>query len=190
MRQGLPATIYRPSIVVGDSRSGSTQKYDGPYYLMQLLLRQPAMAVLPMLGRPDRTRVNVVPRDFVIDAIAYLSGLEKSKGKVYQLCDPNASTVSQMVDTLARAVGKNVVRVPLPAVVARNAIAHVPGLYQLMKVPAQTLDYFVHPTFYTCNNTLADLEGSGIRCPGFPEYAPRLVSFMREHPEVSSAAMI
>ena len=190
MREGLPTTIYRPAIVVGDSATGATQKYDGPYYLMQLLLRQPAMAVLPMLGRPDRTRVNVVPRDFVVNAIAYLSGLEKSKGKVYQLCDPNASTVSQMVDTLARAVGKNVVRVPLPAVVARNAIAHVPGLYQLMKVPAQTLDYFVHPTFYTCNNTLADLEGSGIRCPGFPEYAPRLVSFMREHPEVSSAAMI
>ncbi|HEY3452725.1 MAG TPA: SDR family oxidoreductase [Myxococcales bacterium] len=190
MREGLPTTIYRPAIVVGDSATGATQKYDGPYYMMQLLLRQPAMALMPMVGRPDRTRVNVVPRDYVVAAIAYLSGLEKSKGKVYQLCDPNALTVAQMVDTLARAVGKNVVRVPLPTTVARNAISHVPGVYQLMKVPAESLDYFVHPTFYTCNNALADLEGSGIRCPGFPEYAPKLVTFMKEHPEFGSAAMV
>ncbi len=190
MREGLPTTIYRPAIVVGDSGTGATQKYDGPYFMLQLLLRQPAMALLPMVGRPDRTRVNVVPRDFVVSAIAYLSGLEKSKNKVYQLCDPNAPTVAQMVDTLARAVGKNVLRVPLPTRVARNAISHVPGVYQLMKIPAETIDYFVHPTFYTCNNTLADLEGSGIRCPGFPEYAPKLVTFMKEHPEISSAAMV
>ncbi|MGC4113751.1 MAG: SDR family oxidoreductase [Myxococcales bacterium] len=190
MREGLPITIYRPAIVVGDSGTGVTQKYDGPYYMMQLLMRQPALAAMPSLGRADRTRMNVVPRDFVVDAIAHLSGQEKSKGKVYQLCDPNATTITQMVDVVARALGKNVVKIPLPAKLARNAVSHVPGVYQLMKVPAETLDYLVHPTFYTCNNTLSDLEGSGIRCPGFPEYAPKLVSFMKEHPEISSAAMV
>ena len=40
MRDGLPATIYRPAIVVGDSRTGVTQKYDGPYYVIRWLLRQ------------------------------------------------------------------------------------------------------------------------------------------------------
>ena len=46
MAAGLPATIYRPSIVVGDSRTGETQKFDGPYFVMQWLLRQPMVAVL------------------------------------------------------------------------------------------------------------------------------------------------
>lgn len=191
MREGLPCTIYRPAIVVGDSNTGATQKYDGPYFVMQWLLRQPAIAaVLPTVGNPRRTRVNVVPRDFVVNAIAYLSGLEKSVGRVYQLCDPNAPTVQQMLDVIGRATGKNLVKVPLPAWLARNAIAHGPGVYKLMKIPAEALDYFIHPTFYTCNNTLADLEGSGMRCPSFPEYAPRLVTFMREHPEVGAAAMV
>lgn len=190
MREGLPTTIYRPSIVVGDSVSGATQKYDGPYYLAQLLMRQPALAVVPSLGRADRTRMNVVPRDFVVDAIAHLSGLTKSKGKVYQVCDPNPTTIAQMVDVVARALGKNVVKVPLPAKLARSAVSYVPGVQQLMKIPAESLDYLVHPTYYTCNNTLSDLEGSGIRCPGFPEYAPRMVAFMRAHPEFSSAAMV
>ena len=41
IKNGLPATVYRPSIVVGDSHTGETQKYDGPYYAMQLIARHP-----------------------------------------------------------------------------------------------------------------------------------------------------
>ena len=191
MKEGLPVTIYRPSVVVGDSAGGATQKYDGPYVVMQWLLRQPDFgAVLPMVGDPSRTRVNVVPRDFVMDAIAHLSGQEKSLGKVYQLCDPEPPTVAQMVEVLGRATGKRLVKVPLPARLARGALARVPGLFRLMKISPEALDYFTHPTYYTCNNTLADLQGTGIRCPSFSEYAPRLVAFMRRHPEIGSAAMV
>ncbi|MBI5546197.1 MAG: SDR family oxidoreductase [Deltaproteobacteria bacterium] len=190
MREGMPSTIYRPAIVVGDSATGATQKYDGPYFVVQWLLRQPGMAVMPVVGDPRRTRVNVVPRDFVVNAIAHLSGLERSLNKVYQLCDPNPPTAQQMMDVIGRATGKNMVRLPLPTWLARNALAYGPGVYKLMKIPAEALDYFVHPTFYTCNNTLADLEGSGLRCPSFPEYASRLVNFMREHPEISASAMV
>ena len=74
MRAGMPATIYRPSIVVGDSRTGETQKYDGPYFAMQWLLRQKRVAIMPVVGSPSDTEFNVVPRDFVIDAITWLSG--------------------------------------------------------------------------------------------------------------------
>jgi len=191
MREGLPTTIYRPAIVMGDAATGATQKYDGPYFVMQWLLRQPSIAALiPMAGDPKRTRVNVVPRDFVVNAIAKLSAMEKSKGKVYQLCDPNALTVAEMVDVIGRAAGRRLVKLPLPTWLARGALSHGPGVYQLMKIPPEALDYFVHPTFYTCNNVLADLEGTGLRCPTFPEYAPKLVSFMKQHPEFGSAAMV
>ena len=53
MADGLPATIYRPGIVVGDSRTGETQKYDGPYFLATFLRRQPPVAVVPAVGDPD-----------------------------------------------------------------------------------------------------------------------------------------
>lgn len=190
MRGGLPVTIYRPAIVVGDSSTGATQKYDGPYFLMQWLLRQPRYALVPMVGNPDRHWVNVVPRDFVIESLSYLSGLDKSKNKVYQLADPHPLSVRQMVEELGRAMGKNLLRVPLPHWLARNAIRHVPGVYRLLRIPAESLDYFIHPTQYTSVNTRADLEGSGIRCPPFPEYVARLVSFMRRHPEFGVAPMV
>lgn len=189
MSEGLPATIYRPSIVVGDSESGATQKYDGPYYVMQWLLRQGRVAVMPMVGRPGANRVNVVPRDYVVRALAHLSALPASRGKVYHLCDPAPLTVEQMVDVLGRAMEKRLLRIPLPAELAKAALARVPGVERLMRIPPEALDYFTHPTFYTCNNALADLAGSGIRCPAFSEVAPRLVRFMREHPEVNAAGM-
>lgn len=86
--QGMPTTIYRPSVVVGDSTTGQTQKYDGPYYALQLLLRQGRWAVMPTVGDPTLHRFNIVPSDFVIEAIATLSATDRSSGRVYNLADP------------------------------------------------------------------------------------------------------
>lgn len=189
MRDGLPATVYRPSVVVGDSATGATQKYDGPYFVVRWLLRQRRVALMPVVGDPRRTVFNVVPRDFVVDAIAYLAARPGTAGRTYALADPDPPTVDAMLDVLARATGRTVVRVPLPLRVARGAIEHVPGVYRLMRIPAPAVDYFVHPTRYDTAAARAALAGSGIAVPRFAEYAGRLVRFVREHPEVAAAAM-
>ncbi|MFZ1176400.1 MAG: SDR family oxidoreductase [Mycobacterium sp.] len=189
MSAGMPATIYRPSIVVGDSRTGETQKFDGPYFVMQWLLRQPRHAILPMAGDPTTTRVNVVPRDFIVDAVGYLSGLSASEGRTYQLADPRPLSVDEMAETLARATGRELVKVPLPRKLAKASLAHVPGLYRLMRIPPEAVDYFAHPTFYLTDHCRADLAGSGIEVPSFRSYVDRLVEYVRCHPDVGSAAM-
>jgi thioester reductase-like protein len=190
MRGGLPATIYRPAIVVGDSRTGATQKYDGPYFMIRWLLRQPFVAVLPVVGKPSATRVNLVPRDFVVEAMAYLSSLDASAGKVYHLADPDPLTVSELVDLIGHATRRKIVRVPLPRGAAKFLIDRVPGVYWLMQIPSSVIDYFMHPTLYTCASTLADLEGSGLKVPPLPSYVDRLVDFMRRHPSIGSSSMV
>ena len=75
MKKGLAATIYRPTVVVGDSRTGATQKYDGPYFVIRWLLRQSQVAFMPVVGEPAKFRLNVFPRDFVVSSIAYFSWL-------------------------------------------------------------------------------------------------------------------
>ena len=82
---GLPATIYRPGIVVGDSSTGATQKYDGPYFLASFLRRQPPVAIVPAVGDADTVKVCLVPRDFVVSAMDELSVLPESIGRTY-LC--------------------------------------------------------------------------------------------------------
>ncbi len=189
MAQGLAATIYRPSIVVGDSWTGETQKFDGPYFALQLLLRQPRIAVLPVIGDPSLTSVNVVPRDFVVDAAAYLSGLPRSAGRTYALADPHPLTVAAMVDVLGEATGRRVIRVPLPRRLAKAVIRYVPGVHRLMSMPAELVDYFADPTWYMTTNTTVDLAESGIAVPPLATYAGRLVEYMRAHPEVGPEAM-
>jgi thioester reductase-like protein len=189
MRGGLPATIYRPAIVVGDSRTGATQKYDGPYYVIRWLLRQPVIAVLPEVGSPTVARLNVVPRDYVVDAISYLSGLDASLGKVYQLADPEPLTVRELIKLVGRAARRIVVRIPLPMALAKLAIDRLPGVYWLMQIPSAIIDYSAHATLYTSANTVADLEGSGLRVPPLPTYIDRIVDFVRRHPRVGSSPM-
>jgi thioester reductase-like protein len=188
MRGGLPASIYRPAITVGDSSTGATQKYDGPYFIIQWVLRQFGIAVMPTVG-DQSAEVNVVPRDFVVSAIAHLAGLEVARGKTYQLADPRPLRVREMLDEVSRATGRRLLKVPLPTAVAKGAIRHVPGVYPLMRIPADAIDYFVHPTRYDTRNTVTDLAGSGISCPPFPSYVDRLVAFVRAHPELGSSAM-
>lgn len=190
MREGLPATVYRPAIVVGDSRTGATQKYDGPYFIIRWILRQPGLAVVPLVGDPKASKVNVVPSDFVMRAMEHLSGLEESEGKVYQLADPDPLTVDEMMDEIERAVGKKVLRLRLPKAVAKGAIEYVPFVERILQIPSAAVDYFQHPTEYASDNTRADLQGTGITCPPFPRYVDALVRFVKEHPDVRSEAMV
>jgi thioester reductase-like protein len=189
MAEGLPATIYRPSIVIGDSRTGQTQKFDGLYFVLRLLLHQPPLAVLPVFGDPTAYRVNIVPSDYVIDATVYLSGLDRSVGRTYHLADPHPMTVAEWYDALAEATGRRVVPVPLPEHLTRTAIDRIPGATTLLGMPAELVDYFVHPTHYLTSRTQDELAGSGISCPRFPDYAPAIVDYMRHHHEITSAAM-
>lgn len=189
MARGLPATIYRPAITVGDAATGATQKYDGPYYAIQWLARQPGrVALMPVVG-DLRAEVNVVPRDFVVQAIAHLGGLPASRGKTYQLADPAPPTAREMLEILGGALGKRVLLLRLGVKTAKFAIEKVPGVYRLLRIPAPMIDYFVHPTRYDTSQASADLSGSGISCPPFASYAARLVAFVRAHPGIGAAPM-
>jgi len=190
MKAGMPVSIYRPAVVTGDSKSGETQKYDGPYYVIRWLLKQPTVAVLPVPGDPKRTRINLVPRDFVIDAIAALSESKSSAGKCYQLADPDPPTIDDAITLMGKATGRVIVRVPMPLNVAKSAIEYVPGVYQLLGIPASAVDYFIHPTFYDTTNADRDLAALGIHCPKLADYMPHLVEFMRAHPDIESGAMV
>lgn len=190
MAEGLPATVYRPGIVVGDSRTGATQKYDGPYFLATFLRRQPQWAaVVPAVGDADSVRFCLVPRDFVIDAMDALSVLDRSVGRTYALTDPHPPTVRELVTTFARHLGRRVVWLRLPLGPTR-ALVGLPGVERLLGIPAESLDYFASPTSYDTSHTSADLEGTGVVCPSFDSYAGRLLDYMVEHPEIDAAAMV
>ena len=189
---GLPGTIYRPAIVVGDSRTGATQKYDGIYYMLRWLLLQPkSLALVPKVGNPKQYEINVVPRDFVVDALNFLAAQPDSLGKVYQLCDPQPPKLDRTWEILADAVEREkIIHIPLSRDLVKWSLKAWP-LNAYMKIEPAAVDYVTtHPTYYTCENTLADLEGTGIACPPVESYIGNLVAFMRAHPNISPKAMV
>jgi len=190
MADGLPVTTYRPGIVVGDSRSGETQKYDGPYFVLRWLLKQRGVALLPVPLGIDRLRVNLVPRDFVVGAIDALSAWSGSLGVTYQLADPDPPTIDETIRLMGEATGRAIVRAPMPLGLAKAATDWVPGVEKLTGIPSNALDYFAHPTFYDTTNATRDLAALGLRCPRLADYLHILVGFLERHPEIGSAAMV
>jgi thioester reductase-like protein len=189
MESGLPATVYRPAIVVGDSVTGETQKYDGPYYAIRWVVRQRAIAIMPIVGDTDRNVLNVVPSDWVIEAIDRLSAMPEAEGVTYQLADPDPLTIRELLELIEKSSGRKIFKVPLSLGAAKFALDHVPGVYWLMQIPSGAIDYFVHPTRYDTTNTVRDLGEVGLALPRFADYGPRLVDYVLRHPDVPSEAM-
>jgi thioester reductase-like protein len=186
---GLPCTIYRPGIVVGDSRTGETAKFDGPYFALNAMSLLPSPGLFIRIGQ-GTAEVNLVPVDFVLEAIARLSSSDAAKGKTYHLTDPAPRTALEIAELLARSVGKTFVYVPLPLPVAKLVFS-APQVPRTLGMPAQTLDYFDHPVHYDAARATKDLARFGVACPPFTEYVQALVAFWKKkRSEVTRGAMI
>lgn len=177
----IPATIFRPAVVVGDSRSGETDKYDGPYFTIRFMMRLPRL--LPMVGiGSGKARLNLVPVDFLVAAMVEIAGQEESAGKVYQLADPGALTVAELLALISRELGKPRPLVSVPGAVLEGALSLAP-VRRLLEMPKETIVYANHPVAYDVQNTLGALEGSGVECPPIDSYLPTLIRYLREHPD-------
>ena len=103
----LPVTILRPGIIVGDSKTGEIDKFDGPYYLLVLIVSSPIDVHLPLPGRGS-SPLNLVPIDFVVDAATALSRDPRAVGGTFHLTDPApfaARTVYELVAAARRQEG-------------------------------------------------------------------------------------
>ena len=185
----IPAVIYRPGIVVGNSKTGETAKFDGPYFSLN------AMGVLPSPGAfikvgTGEAEVNLVPVDFVLEAIARLSTWPGAIGKTYHLTDPDPATAFEIEEMFARALGKSFLYVPVPLLVAK--LLFTPKQIQkAFGMPVQSIDYFDHPVHYDAKQATKDLARFGVACPPFADYVQRLVAFWRTKKDaITRGAMI
>lgn len=185
----IPTTIYRPAVAVGDSETGETQKFDGPYAFIEALLDQGDNAVIPAPRGASDAEFNLVPRDFVVDAIGYLSGIDDSEGKVYHLADPDPPTTTELIKRFGEAAGKKrTLVVPYPKGIVEGLLTSLKPDSELLK--SGGLEYQTWDASFDCSNTRADLADSDVEFPEFDDYADALVEFVRENPDVGDDAMV
>lgn len=182
LKSKYPVTIYRPSVVCGDSITGETAKYDGIYYVITFLLKFPEVFRLVNVGNKN-VRLNLVPVDFVIDGMTALAKDEKAEGKTIALADPNPMTTEEICDLIAEAVThKKSVITPHPKLVETflNSAISPP----ITGLPHSGVPYFFIPQTY--DTAVADklLSAHGVKCPPFSEYVGNLVAFVQKHPKL------
>jgi thioester reductase-like protein/short-subunit dehydrogenase len=188
---GLRYRIYRPAVVVGDSRTGEMDKIDGPYYFFGMLAK---LAVLPRLTPimlPDTGRTNIVPVDYVADALVALmhgDGSPSWDGRTFHLTSPKTIGLRGIYRGVAAAAGLPPLRGSLPRSVAAPVL-NVRGRPRLWRnmvatqlgIPGEVLDVVdLAPTFVS-EQTQEALRGTGITVPEFGSYAPALWRYWAEH---------
>jgi thioester reductase-like protein len=172
MRQ-LPATVLRPSIIVGDSKTGEIDRLDGPYYLMVLIATNASGLRLPILGRGDAP-LHLVPIDYVIEAAWHAARSEGAAGKTFHLVDPNPMTAREVFESVADHANTEKPRGSIPRPIAR-AVLRTPGLSRLGRGPLAFLDMLDHTVHYDQTNTAQALAGTKLVCPPLADYLPVLV---------------
>ena len=176
-QSSLPATILRPSIVVGDSRTGEIDRFEGPYALAILLVASPLSMPLPLPGDAVAP-LNVVPVDFVVDAACTLAEHPDAAGKTVHLVDPSPLSARRVYELIAARAGKRLAPASVPAR-AFQALLQLPLIERLSRVHRPAIDYVNHLAIYNPRNLLELLDGTGVRCPPIGSYLDRLIDFVQ-----------
>lgn len=173
----VPRTIFRPSIVLGDSRYGATTQFD-------MVRAFVFLAGLPVLPLRASDRVDIVNVDFVAESVVALHLKDKPQHDTYHLSSGrDAETYRQLTDALARARGRMRpayapwLEAPFRGVT--DWLAHRGGALgygaSLMKV---FLPYLAWNTVFDNARVVAEL---GRKPVPFSAYCHPLLQFAREH---------
>ena len=188
--------IYRPAMVVGHSRTGEIDKIDGPYYFFTFIkkLRELLPPWMPVLGL-EGGRINLVPVDYVADAMDHIAHKPRLDGHTFHLVDPEPLRVGEVLNTFARAghAPQMSMRIDarmfafLPSSV-RGAVAGLPPVRRFVgmllrdfRIPKEVLKFVTYPTRFDNRETERALKGSGIQVPRLEEYAWRLWDYWERH---------
>ncbi|MBE5315445.1 MAG: SDR family oxidoreductase [Xanthomonadales bacterium] len=188
--------IYRPSMVIGHSKTGEIDKIDGPYYFFTLIkkLRSLLPPWMPTMGI-EGGRMNMVPVDYVADAMDHIAHKPGLDGGCFHLTDPAPRRIGEVLNLFARAghAPQMTMRldarmfsfIPAPVRMALSNLAPVKRFTGMvlkdLGIPSSVLGLINYPTRFDCRETERALKGSGIRVPDLENYAWRLWDYWERH---------
>ena len=181
--------VYRPGLVVGDSKTGEMDKIDGPYYFFKLIqrIRQILPPWMPTIGL-EGGRINIVPVDYVVDAMDHIAHQPKLDGKCFHLTDPEPMRVGDVLNTFSRAAHAPTMSLRInaalfgfiPKSIKKGMMALTPvrrvksAVMKDLGLPDDLMQFINYPTRFDNREAAAALKGSGIACPRLDDYACRI----------------
>jgi thioester reductase-like protein len=177
----VPTAIYRPAIVVGDSETGETQKFDGPYYMLRAIsVSQRRGWPIAQYGR-SAAPFNVVPVDFIVRGLMAGSKDEQAIGETFHLVDPEPITAKDVFGLLSELYAGKRPAYTVPVTAVEMALRAKPIRDLFDGIPHESMRYLNHSVRYDARRASDLMERHGLRLPRFPEYAETLVGYFRDH---------
>ncbi|MQA11952.1 MAG: SDR family oxidoreductase [Pseudonocardiaceae bacterium] len=188
----VPWRVYRPAIVVGNSQTGEMDKVDGPYYFFYAISKLTALPNLPVVG-PDIGDSNVVPVDYVANAMLRLVTTEGLDGRAFHLVNPEPQPVASVYNAFATAAGAPRLTFQLDRRSSAGIVRltklteHIPGVtlardavLDRLGIPPVLLNTLTFEPVFDSAATRAAL-GPSIEVPRLEDYAGVLWRYWREH---------
>jgi NAD(P)-dependent dehydrogenase (short-subunit alcohol dehydrogenase family) len=181
--------VYRPAAVVGHSETGATDKIDGPYYFFPLFAELAKLpAVLPITV-PKIGHTNLVPVDYVADAIVELVHRDTPSGSVFHLVNSKPQSMAEVYSAFSSAAGSRARIVDIPGKLVAPVVSPTSGAVRKQRnaalrdlgVPPVMLDHLTLPTVFESAATQKALQGSSITPPPLRTYADRLWQYWSEN---------
>src|SRR3954454_24265440 len=185
----VPFRIYRPAVVVGHSQTGEMDKIDGPYYFFKAIqkLRHWLPEWVPLIG-PEMGFTNIVPVDFVAEAMDHIAHQPDLDGQAFHLFAPKSQRSGEVLNTFARAahapqlslrVDKRILDALPKGTI--SMLMKMPPLKDVRRtlladfgVPEEVLDHVGFTAKFDTRDTERALKGSGIEVPPLDSYAEKL----------------
>jgi len=188
-RATVPWRVYRPAVVVGHSQTGEMDKIDGPYYFFKAI--QKARFALPEwfpLVGPELGYTNIVPVDFVADALDHIAHQPGLDGQAFHLTNPKPMRVGESLNAFAKAAHapQLAIRVDkrLTDALPKGTLSMLMKLPQLRDIrrtvladfgiPEEVIEHMALRPQFDTRDTERALAGSRIAVPELGTYADKL----------------
>jgi thioester reductase-like protein len=177
----VPITILRPSIVLGDSKTGEIDPHEAPFALLQLLLSLPVESRNALPGRGDQP-CHFVPIDYVVEAGLVIADDPRSAGRTFHLTDERPLSLAGVFDLVAELSDRPAATPRLSRNLA-SLLLHAPGVERAGQVPKAFWDLLATDVAYDARNTRELLAGSTIECPHLASYLKTILARVRSEQE-------
>jgi thioester reductase-like protein len=177
MQDGLPAIIIRPAGVMGDSRTGETDKFDNIYLTFGILHLLGRLRLPPLYLGEGKVRPNFVPIDYLVDAVTAITRNPAAVGRCFHVVDPDPPTSREMFDVIYELTAGRKPSITVPTWMVDAMAKRLGWAFRLVNIPPDSMTYVNHVGLFDASNTLEMLEGTGITCPPIRDYYPRLYAW-------------
>ncbi|MCX7944466.1 MAG: SDR family oxidoreductase [Deltaproteobacteria bacterium] len=173
--------IFRAPLIGGDSTTGEAEKLDGFYALLYLLFITDMKFPLPIPHR-GTAPLNIVPIDYLIKAVYYISKNSDSTRRIFHIVDPNPVSIKTALDAISKETGKKINMFYPPSNIL-TSLLKINLLKKLIPNYIPLFDVLNQFIIFSHTNTDKYLKGSGIEAPHFENYLKPMIAFVRNRIE-------